>query len=40
MGKLVGVIIAIMLIALVAYAVKSGLLADVFDPFTTPGPGR
>lgn len=40
MNKFVGFIIVVGLIALLVYAIQSGLFADVFDPFTTPGPGR
>lgn len=37
MRKFVGFLITIGLVALVWYAVASGLIADVMDPFTPPG---
>lgn len=37
MSKTVGWIIALLLIALVAYAFASGLFTDVVDPFVPPG---
>jgi hypothetical protein len=38
--RVVVFIIILLCAALVWYAIQQGLIADVFDPFVSPGPGR